>query len=277
MENKKTKLIKEYWNRRPCNLKHSLKAVGTQEYFDEVEERKYFVEPHILEFAEFQKWKGKEVLEIGCGIGTDSVNFARNGANLTVIELSEKSLNICKKRFGVYGLKADFILGDAEKLSSLLPVGKKYDLVYAFGVIHHTNKPDEVIKEIKKVFKPQSELRIMLYSRFSFKLFDFMHQNNIWDFSKTRETIQYFAEAQLGCPRALTYTFKEARELLSDFDIISIKKDHIFPYDISEYINHNYEIADSFKNITNEDFRQLCGELGWHTLIKAKPKNMPGE
>ena len=39
--------------RRPCNIRHSPKPVGTREYFDEVEARKYFVEPHIPVFAEF--------------------------------------------------------------------------------------------------------------------------------------------------------------------------------------------------------------------------------
>lgn len=66
-----------YWNRRPCNIRHSTAEVGTKQYFEEVEARKYFVEPHIPKFADFSKWKGKKVLEIGCGIGTDTMNFAR--------------------------------------------------------------------------------------------------------------------------------------------------------------------------------------------------------
>ena len=82
--------------------------MGSREYFEEVERRKYFVEPHIPRFAEFERWRGKRVLEIGCGIGTDSINFARAGADLTVVELSEKSLDLCRRRFDVYGLEARF-------------------------------------------------------------------------------------------------------------------------------------------------------------------------
>src|SRR6266536_5458622 len=86
--------VRDFWNARPCNIRHSPKAVGTREYFDEVEWRKYFVEPHIPAFAQFERWRGKRVLEIGCGIGTDSINFARSGADLTIVELSENSLEL---------------------------------------------------------------------------------------------------------------------------------------------------------------------------------------
>ena len=68
--------VREYWNKRPCNIRHSPSEIGTRQYFDEVEARKYFIEPHILPFAQFERWKGKRVLEIGCGIGTDTINFA---------------------------------------------------------------------------------------------------------------------------------------------------------------------------------------------------------
>src|SRR5207302_4574507 len=84
--------VKEYWDRRPCNIRHSPRTIGTREYFDEVEQRKYFVEPHIPGFAQFERWQGKEVLEIGCGIGTDSCNFVRRGLTLPVASLSPKAV-----------------------------------------------------------------------------------------------------------------------------------------------------------------------------------------
>ena len=96
--------VRDYWNRRPCNIRHSTRPPGSREYFDEVEQRKYFVEPHIPRFAEFARWRDKRVLEIGCGIGTDTMNFARNAATVTAVDLSEKSLEMARKRAEVYGL-----------------------------------------------------------------------------------------------------------------------------------------------------------------------------
>ena len=103
--------VAEYWNRRPCNIRHSRAPVGSRAYFDEVEQRKYFVEPHIPGFAQFERWRDKRVLEIGCGIGTDATNFARAGAEYTGIELSEVSLDLAKRRFDEFGLNGTFILG----------------------------------------------------------------------------------------------------------------------------------------------------------------------
>src|SRR4051794_31795617 len=96
--------VRSYWDARPCNIRHSTKPVGSREYFDEVEARKYFVEPHIPVFADFERWKGKRVLEVGCGIGTDSINFARAGAELTAVDLSGESLRIAQERAGVMGV-----------------------------------------------------------------------------------------------------------------------------------------------------------------------------
>lgn len=250
--------VKEFWNRQPCNIKHSNKPVGTKEYFDEVEKRKYFVEPHIPKFAQFERWKGKKVLEIGCGIGTDSINFAKHGADLTCVELSEKSLEICKKRFEVYGLKAKFYLGNCEELSKFLPI-EEYDLIYSFGVLHHTPNPEKAINEIKKYMDKNSEFRLMLYAK------------NSWKAIMIEAGLDQ-PEAQKGCPIAKMYTHEEIKQLLKDFDIIEMRQTHIFPYVVEKYKNYEYELQPWFKVMPEKMFKALEEKLGWHTLIVAKLK-----
>lgn len=265
------KEVQEYWNRRPCNIKHSTKDIGTKEYFDEVEKRKYFVEFHIPEFAQFEKWKDKKVLEIGCGIGTDSINFSRAGAKLTAVELSEKSLEICKKRFEVYGLAANFHLCNAENLSSLVPV-EPYDLIYSFGVIHHTPNPEKVFEEIKKYCHKETEIRIMLYAKYSWKVLWIILKYGKGAFWKAKELVRQYSEAQENCPVTYCYSFKEVRKLMKDFEIIEIKKDHIFPYIIEKYKNYEYKWVWYFRWMPKWLFRWLEKRLGWHILIVAKPK-----
>jgi 2-polyprenyl-3-methyl-5-hydroxy-6-metoxy-1,4-benzoquinol methylase len=269
--------VEKYWSDRPCNIYHSNKTFLSKEYFDEVEQKKYFVEPHIPNFAQFEQWKGKKVLEIGCGIGTDSINFARAGADLTIVELSHKSLEICKERFKVFGLKATFYEGNCEELLSILPEleWKTFDLVYSFGVIHHTPHPERVFDAISKIVKPNGgELRIMLYSRYSFKLFWIMDQYyKKWDLSNIDKMIAEYSEAQTGCPVTYTYTFDDIKNLLHEnFTIDNIEKDHIFSWDIEPYKRNEY-IKDNFwKDVSESEFHKMEKELGWHTLVKATKK-----
>jgi len=267
------KSVQDFWNNRPCNIRHSKHTIGTKEYFDEVEQKKYLVEPHIPDFAQFniEKWKGKKVLEIGCGIGTDSINFARAGVDLTVIEFSRESLELCKKRFDVFNLRATFILGDVEKLSEFLPK-QKFDLIYSFGVIHHTPNPAKAFKEISGYMDSNTELRVMLYSKISFKLFWVMMENGGRDLSNMQNLIRENAEAQYGCPVAYTYTFEEIREMLQNcgINIEKIWKDHIFSYDIDNYKNNVYVKDKYWKNVDEKLFKDFERELGWHTMVVGK-------
>ena len=250
--------VKKFWNDRPCNVRHSNKEIGTKEYFDEVERKKFFVEPHILDFTEFSKWEGKKVLEIGCGLATVGLNFSLNGADYTGVELSESSLELAKQRFGVFEQTGNFYSGNAEELSSFVPV-ETYDLIYSFGVIHHSPHPEKIISEIKKYMNENSVLKIMLYAKDSWK--NYMIQAGFDQ-----------PEAQYGCPIANTYTKQEVINLLDGYEVLSIEQDHIFPYQVEPYKKGEYIKQPWFDSMPPEMFRTLEKNLGWHLLITAKIK-----
>jgi len=249
--------VRQFWDRRPCNIRHSTQPIGTAEYFAEVERRRYFVEPHIPAFADFPRWAGKKVLEVGCGIGTDAACFARAGADYTGIDLSPASLEVARQRFEMLGLSGRLELADAEHLSAVVEPAS-FDLVYSFGVIHHTPDPAAAIAEIRKVIRPDGELRLMLYARESWKAI--MIEAGLDQ-----------PEAQSGCPIAFAYTAEEAERLLQGFTITSIRQDHIFPYVVEKYVRYEYEPQPWFAAMPPAMFRALAQRLGWHLLITAKP------
>jgi ubiquinone/menaquinone biosynthesis C-methylase UbiE len=263
--------VEAYWNERPCNIHHSPLPIGTKKYFDEVEKRKYFVESHIPAFAEFSTWNGKKVLEIGCGIGTDTINFARAGATVTAVELSSKSLEVAQQRAKVFELEhqIQFYCGDAEVLDQFVKV-EPYDLVYSFGVIHHTPHPERVIKKMQMCMGPTSELRLMMYSKVSYKLFWIMREEGVWDMGRLDELVARNSEAQTGCPVTYTYTFNEMRALLKDFDILDMHKAHIFTWDVEAYKQYEYKKDPAWANVGEGELAELERELGWHMLVRAK-------
>lgn len=267
--------VKDYWNARPCNLRHGTAPVGTKEYFDQVEARKYMVEPHIPGFAQFERWKGKKVLEIGCGLGTDTVNFARAGAQVTAVELSEKSLELARKRAEVFGLtdRIRFFSGNAEELSRFLPQ-EQYDLVYSFGVIHHSPHPDQIVRETFRYLKPGGQMRIMVYHHRSWKVLWILLTYGKGRFWRLRELVARNSEAQTGCPITYTYTRPEGRQLLeqADLKVVDTRVDHIFPYRIPDYVKYQYVKVWYFRCLPASLFRWMEQRWGWHLCITAERK-----
>lgn len=249
--------IRTYWNNRPCNIRHSQSPVGTKEYFDEVEARRYANEPHNYTFPEFERWRGKRVLEVGCGIGTDAVNFARAGADYTGVDLSEASVKLCKQRFDVFGLKGEIFTANAEELDTVFDSHNKFDLIYSFGVIHHAPRPDRVVANFPNLLADGGEIRAMLYAKNSWK--------NIlidagWD----------QPEAQDNCPQAVTYTKQQARELFHMFDNVHVEQDFIFPWNIEHYVKYEYVKQPWFAAMPPELFKIIERALGWHLMVTAK-------
>ena len=251
--------VKAFWDERPCNIRHSQLEIGTKDYFDQVEERKYFVEPHIPKFAEFEKYRGKKVLEIGCGIGTDAVNFARAGAFYTGIEISIESLKISEQRFRVYSLRGEFLEGNVETIAESLS-NRTFDLIYSFGVLHHTPNILNALVQIRTLCHKRTEFKFMVYAKNSWK-------------SALIEIDLDQPEAKFGCPIANVYSKEEIYKLMSisGFKCLEIGQRHIFPYKVDKYVKYEYEKEEWFRVMPKSMFSKLEKVLGWHLLVKAVP------
>ena len=272
--------VRDYWNSRPCNLRHSPAPIGSREYFDQVEARKYFVEPHIPGFADFPRWAGARVLEIGCGLGTDTMNFARAGAQVTAVDLSGRSIELARQRAEVFGLqdRITFIEADAEQLSSFVAPAR-YDLVYSFGVIHHTPHPDRVLEQIQRHFAgPDTTLKLMVYYRWAWKVFAILVTEAHGAFWRLDEAVARNSEAQTGCPVTYTYTRASAREWLgrAGFAVEDLFVDHIFPYRVPDYVKYRYVKAFPFNSLPGPAMRALERRLGWHLCVTARLADAAG-
>jgi 2-polyprenyl-3-methyl-5-hydroxy-6-metoxy-1,4-benzoquinol methylase len=265
--------VRNYWDARPCNIRHSPKPVGSREYFDEVEARKYFVEPHIPRFADFERWRGKRVLEVGCGIGTDSINFARARAELTAVDLSGESLNVARERADVMGVadRIEFVQTNAEELSSAV-TGGPYDLIYSFGVVHHTPRPERALAEMRSLAAPGGTLKLMVYHRRSWKVLSIAIAQGRGRFWKTDALVAMYSEAETGCPVTYSYSRRDGRELVerSGFRVDDVSVDHIFPYRVRDYVAYRYVKEPYFRWIPEPLFRQLERRFGWHLLVTAE-------
>jgi len=159
--------VMEYWNSNPCGSKESNKIDRT-DYFREIEEKRYRKESHIPIVAGFGDFKGKNILEIGCGMGIDGSQFAKAGALYTGIDLGEENIKLAKELFCLFGLKGVFFCADGAKLQ--FP-DSSFDYVYSFGVIHHSPNTEKIVDEIYRVLKPGGKVCAMVYNKISINYF----------------------------------------------------------------------------------------------------------
>jgi SAM-dependent methyltransferase len=215
--------VAAFWDSEPCGSETSSAAPLSQEYFDEIANHRYTLERHIPKMARFSSHAGERVLEVGCGIGTDAMSFARAGAQLTAVDASPKSLEMTRRRFELSGLPATLLQGDAE----VLPFpDNAFDFVYSHGVLHHTPSPGRAIAEIRRVLRPGGSALVMLYHRGSY--------NYLFDILVMRRFGWYLLK--LGVPAGfLSRVTGFDRQLLEDHR----SRARSMPFDKQRFLNDN--------------------------------------
>ncbi len=155
----------EAWSEYQPGFRFTTAPVGSREFFREIAEHRYALEPQILEMADFDRWNGCDVLEAGCGIGTDATRFAAAGARYTGVDFSPVAIELARKNFALHELEGNFWRGSITQMPF---ADESFDLVYSNGVLNHLPDPAAAVREFRRVLRPGGTARVMIYHRHSF-------------------------------------------------------------------------------------------------------------
>lgn len=212
--------VKAYWNKASCGTDSTRQSKHTLAYFEEIEKHRYTAEADIFSFAQFTRFYGKKVLEVGVGAGTDFVQWVRAGAQAYGVDLTQEAIDNVSERLRVYGLQAaDLRVADAEALPY---PAEFFDCVYSWGVIHHSPDTEQCLREIIRVAKPGGTVKVMVYNRRS--LFAFYRYLLAGLFKgKPFQSISHVLYYHQESPGTKAYTRKEIKKMLAHYPLESVQ------------------------------------------------------
>ena len=242
--------IRAYWNARIHDLDMTAEPVGTLAFFDALDDYRFDKLRYLPDVVDFSGYRGRRFLEIGCGIGTDLVRFARGGARVTGIDLAERSIDLARRNAALHGVATSgFCVGDGE----VLPFAdQRFDAVYAHGVIQYAADPVRLVAEAHRVLKPGGEAVFMVYNRYS------------WLSAMSRLTGVGLEHAD--APVLRTASIREYRRLLRGFASVRIVPER-FP--VPSRLHRGWKAAlynGVFVGLFNALPRRLVRPLGWHLM-----------
>ena len=257
--------VTNFWNAEPCGTR----CLGDQSNFEAQAAERYRLEPYIPEFAQFSCSKGLKVLEIGVGMGADYAEWLKAGAIAKGVDLSSESIARARARCEAARLPHDLRVADAEDLP--FP-DESFDLVYSYGVMHHSPNTAACIDEAWRVLKASGKARIMLYHHASVTGIMLWLRYGMWRGQSIRQCVYQSLES----PGTKTFTLDEVRSLMHRFQDVKIRQ--VFsPGDLlenkpsSRFQGWLYRLA--WKAFPRKLVRVIAPNLGLFLLIEAvKPE-----
>ena len=258
---------REQWTHDPAGAIYGrAHEFGTREFFDEVERHRYQeYAPWMTEVMGFSDFGGQRLLEVGCGMGTDLLQFARAGANVTGVDLTPRSVETSRHHLELWGQTGDFALTDAENLPF---ASESFDVVYSNGVLHHTPDTAGAIHEIHRVLRPGGLARVMLYHRDSWNYwFEMILHRGLFRGQLLRgqtaaDILSRYVEVNEGEGRPLVkvYSRRQARELFSMFSHVQTQVRQLTKGDF-------YLIG---RLLPQRIIEVLGRGIGWNVIISAR-------
>lgn len=225
--------VRKYWEQNPCGTGPTIVAEvpeRTRDWFERIEDHRYKMEPFIHSVAQFTRYHGKKILEVGVGAGTDLLQWARAGARCYGVDLTEAAIELTKAHLALYGFDCELRRADAE----VLPFPhESFDLVYSWGVIHHATHPERIVQEIRRVLKPGGVFIGMVYGRRSVVAFKLWVRHAFLKgkpWRRLSDIISHHMES-IGTK---AYTLPELRRLFSEFTTF-VAEPIITPYDLNRW------------------------------------------
>lgn len=240
--------VKDFWESHVNNEYYTDAERATDAYFREIEERRYATHYNLRDlFAKLAGSSGK-LLEVGCGIGVDSIQLAKCGFDVTAVDLTESALQVAKEFAVRRNVDIDFQLGNAERLEF---ADGTFDAVYSFGVLHHTPDIQKAVAEVRRVLKPDGTAYIMLYHRDS--LVNLVHRTLRLPYESPRDHNDH-------CPVVYTFSRRGVRTLLGAYSNVEVEAAYPFTYGFGP-LTTKTPIA----------IRRVLGRaIGWHLMIEAR-------
>ena len=220
--------VSQFWDEKPCGSFASDEPVGGAQFFDEVRGFRADTQDFVYRLIDFRQFAGSRLLEVGCGLGTDLLHAAKLGAHVTGIDLSGRSVGLARRHFALSGVDGRFVHGDAEGL----PFGDgSFDVVYSFGVLHHTPDTKGAINECLRVLKPGGRLVLMLYNSSSWLTVVepylqrlkrlVLRGRSVGDMNRAEIARKYDGEDN---PLGKAYTSAEIKNMLAGFSDVRLRR-----------------------------------------------------
>jgi SAM-dependent methyltransferase len=246
----RTREVRTYWNARIHDLEMTDQPPGSKAFFEELDDYRFDKLAYLPQVIDFDGFKGKRLVEVGCGIGTDLVRFAKGGAHVYGVDLSETAIRLARRNLEVHGFAPDrFVVGDGSALP--LP-DRSVDVLYAHGVLQYSADPRGIVTEAQRVLRPGGTAIFMVYNRVSW----------LMAMSKVMKVPLEHQDA----PGLRMYSIPEYRELLRGFRSVEIIPER-FPVKSRLHGGWKGTLYNTFfVGAFNVVPRVLVRRFGWHLM-----------
>jgi SAM-dependent methyltransferase len=242
--------IERYWNLRIHDLEMTRHPVGSREFFEELDEYRFDKLHYLPRLVDFGAYRGRTLLEVGCGVGTDLVRFARGGAVVTAVDLSRTAIDLAERNFALNEVQArELRVANAEALPF---ADASFDVVYGHGVVQYTADPARLVRECHRVLRPGGEAIFMVYNRLSWL--------------NALSTLMNVPLEHEDAPVLRKFSIREFRQLLAPFDDVRIVPER-FP--VKSRLHKGWKAVafnTMFVGAFNTLPRAIVRPLGWHLM-----------